>query len=51
MTCRDNETYGANAGNPSLDAWCRRWRACLDEDAIWEDGDIVVVITWQTSPE
>ncbi len=38
---QDKATYTANAQTPEQDAWFRKFRALLQTDPIWEDGEIV----------
>ena len=38
---QDKATYTANAQDPSQDAWYRKFRALLDADPAWEDGEII----------
>ena len=37
----DKASYTANAQSPAMDADYQRLRALLEEDPIWEDGEIV----------
>src|ERR1700755_2740850 len=38
---KDKESYEANAQSPAMDADYRRLRALLQEDPVWQDGEIV----------
>lgn len=38
---RDRESYQANAESAEMDADYRRLRELLQEDPVWEDGEIV----------
>ena len=38
---QDKATYAANAQAPEQDAWYRKFRALLDADPVWEDGEII----------
>jgi len=40
---RDKESYLANSNDPGQDRWYQRMRALLEEDPVWEDGEIVTV--------
>lgn len=37
----DRETYVKNADDPETDAWYRKMRELLEEDPVWEDGEVV----------
>lgn len=37
----DKQSYVANAESPEQDAWFRKFRALLDADPVWEDGEII----------
>lgn len=37
----DRQTYTANADSPEQDARYREFRALLEEDPVWHDGEIV----------
>lgn len=37
----DRESYRANAEDPDQDRWYRRFRALLEADPQWEDGEVV----------
>jgi hypothetical protein len=37
----DRETYEANAHDPSTEAWYGRFRALLEDDPEWIDGEWV----------
>lgn len=37
----DKASYTANADSPAQGAWYQKFRALLDTDPVWEDGDIV----------
>jgi len=34
-------TYRANAQAPEQDVWCRQFRALIDADPTWDDGEII----------
>lgn len=38
---QDKKTYHANADDPEQDKWYRKFRALLQADPVWEDGEIV----------
>ncbi|MBI4329255.1 MAG: antibiotic biosynthesis monooxygenase [Chloroflexi bacterium] len=38
---QDKKTYTANADDPEQDKWYRRFRAALQADPVWEDGEII----------
>ena len=33
--------YDANAEDPEQDAWYQEFRACLEADPVWNDGEVV----------
>ncbi len=35
------ENYQANAGDPEQDRWYQEFRACLEADPVWNDGEVV----------
>jgi len=35
------ESYRANAEDPEQDAFYQRWRALMDADPEWNDGEII----------
>ena len=35
------ESYRANAGDPEQDAFYQRWRALMDADPEWNDGEVI----------
>ena len=37
----DQTTYSANAHDPATEAWCGRFRALLEDDPEWTDGEWV----------
>jgi quinol monooxygenase YgiN len=37
----DRETYSANAHDPATEAWYARFRALLEDDPEWTDGEWV----------
>lgn len=37
----DRESYVKNADDPKTDAWYRKMRELLEEDPVWEDGEVV----------
>ena len=38
---QDKASYTANAQTPERDAWYRKFRALIDADPTWEDGEII----------
>ncbi|MBI4199805.1 MAG: hypothetical protein HY535_04975 [Chloroflexi bacterium] len=38
---QDKKTYMANADDPEQDRWYRRFRALLQADPVWEDGEVI----------
>lgn len=40
----DRTTYSANAHDPATDAWYRRFRALLEVDPEWTDGDWIAFL-------
>lgn len=38
---RDRETYIANANSPEMDADYRKFRALLEKDPEWHDGEVI----------
>lgn len=38
---QDKATHTANAQTPEQDAWFRKFRAFIEADPAWEDGEIV----------
>lgn len=41
----DRESYFANAQDPEQDRWYQQMRSHLQEDPVWEDGEIVFAQT------
>jgi len=39
---QDKKTYRANADDPEQDKWYQRFRALLQADPEWEDGEIIL---------
>jgi hypothetical protein len=37
----DKASYQANAADPEQDRWYRRFRELIENDPVWEDGEIV----------
>lgn len=37
----NRETYAKNADDPKTDAWYRKMRELLEEDPIWDDGEVI----------
>lgn len=46
----DRESYYANAEDPEQDRWYRRMREMLEDDPIWEDGEIMQTSVSEESP-
>lgn len=38
---KDKHSYVANADSPEQSAWFEKFRATLEADPVWEDGEIV----------
>jgi quinol monooxygenase YgiN len=38
----DRDAYQTNAAAPEQDQWYQRLREHLDQDPIWEDGEVIV---------
>lgn len=37
----DKQSYVANADSPDQDKWFQKFRALLETDPLWEDGEII----------
>ena len=37
----DKASYVANAQDPEQDEWYQRFRALLEDDPVWEDGEFI----------
>ena len=38
---QDKASYQANANDPSMDKEYQRYRALLEEDPVWHDGEVI----------